>query len=196
MYTTDVYKIYTKCIPHFDKLLYRFCIYKIKRTMSANFYIQNVYKSSSKCGINFVYKHFVYIFYTKVCQNVGYIHFVYKHFVYILYTKVLQNVGCLLCIYKYFVQILYTSCIQNVYKNLLKYEIHFVCKHFVYILYTSVLIYRKCTSQTCIQLVTKFIQNVYTNNCMQNGSLISIYFDPFVVLFLVNHCKQLTLETC
>ena len=29
---------------------------------------------------------------------------------------------------------------------------------------------------------------------MQNGSLISTYFDPFVVHFLVNHCKQLRHE--
>ena len=26
MYATDVYKAYTKCIPHFDKLLYTFCV--------------------------------------------------------------------------------------------------------------------------------------------------------------------------
>ena len=31
------------------------------------------------------------------------------------------------------------------------------------------------------------MQNVYTNNCMQNGSHISTYFDPLVV--------QLSLET-
>ena len=31
---------------------------------------------------------------------------------------------------------------------------------------------------------------------MQNGSLISAYFDSFVVHFLGNHCKQLQLETC
>ena len=41
-------KMYAKCIPHFDKLLYIFCI-------------QNVNKSLSKCGI-----HFVYILYTSV----------------------------------------------------------------------------------------------------------------------------------
>ena len=45
-------------------------------------------------------------------------------------------------------------------------------------------------------LYTEFIQNVDINNCMQNGSLILTYFDPFVVHFLVNHCKQLRLETC
>ena len=26
MYATDVYKMHTKCIPHFDKLLYTFCV--------------------------------------------------------------------------------------------------------------------------------------------------------------------------
>ena len=31
---------------------------------------------------------------------------------------------------------------------------------------------------------------------MQNGSLILKYFDPLVVHFLFNHCKQLRLETC
>ena len=45
-------------------------------------------------------------------------------------------------------------------------------------------------------LYTEFMQNVDINNCMQNGSLILKYFDPFVVHFLVNHCKQLRLETC
>ena len=31
---------------------------------------------------------------------------------------------------------------------------------------------------------------------MQNGSLVSKYYDPFVVHFLFNQCKQLGLETC
>ena len=26
MYATNVYKMHAKCIPHFDKLLYTFCI--------------------------------------------------------------------------------------------------------------------------------------------------------------------------
>ena len=29
------------------------------------------------------------------------------------------------------------------------------------------------------------MQNVYKNNCKQNGSYVSRYFDPFVVYFLV-----------
>lgn len=37
---------------------------------------------------------------------------------------------------------------------------------------------------------------IYTNNCMQTGSLISIYFDLLLVQFLVNNCKQSKLETC
>ena len=31
---------------------------------------------------------------------------------------------------------------------------------------------------------------------MENESLISAYFDPVIVHFLVNHFKQLRLETC
>ena len=56
----NVHKIYTKYITHFDKLLY-------------TFYIQNIYKSLSKCGIYFVYKHLAYILHTSVVyilQNV------------------------------------------------------------------------------------------------------------------------------
>ena len=72
--------------------------------MHAKFCIRNVYKCLSKCGVHFVYKHFAYILYTKVCQNMGYI----------LYTN-----------------ILYTLCIQNVYK-FVKMRNSF-CIHFVYI---------------------------------------------------------------
>ena len=42
--------MYTKCIPHVDRLLY-------------NFYIQNLYKRLPKCGA-----HFVYILY-KFCMH-------------------------------------------------------------------------------------------------------------------------------
>ena len=73
-----------------------------------------------------------------------------------------------------------------------------VCWNVRYILYTSILIYLKRTSLT-LCIYTTYIQNsykMYINNCIQNGSLISTYFDLFVVHFLVNHCKQLRLETC
>ena len=129
--------------------------------------------------------------------------------VYILYTKIVQDV--------------YNWCIQNVYKMYTTFRQAFVyilytkskelCQlNFVYKMYTKVcwnvgyILYTFCIHQFwstksvhhkhyVYNLYTKFIQNVYTNNCMQNGSLISQYFDPFVVHFLVNHCKQLRLET-
>ena len=56
----NVHKIYTKYITYFDKIFY-------------TFYIQNIYKSLSKCGIYFVYKHLAYILHTSVVyilQNV------------------------------------------------------------------------------------------------------------------------------
>ena len=59
-YLQNVYKMYTKCIPHFDKLCIHL-IYKIKRTIAAKFCTRNVYKSLSKCEI-----HFVYILYTSI----------------------------------------------------------------------------------------------------------------------------------
>ena len=64
IYTTDVYKMYTKCIQNVYHISTNFCIhfvYKIKRTMAAKFCIQNVYKSLPKCGI-----HFLYILYTSI----------------------------------------------------------------------------------------------------------------------------------
>ena len=47
-------------------------------------------------------------------------------------------------------------------------------------------------------MYTICVQNsyrIYTNYCMQNVTLISTYFDPVVVLFLGNLCKQLKLKT-
>ena len=58
MYTTNVYKMYTKCIPHFDKLLYTFCIATQLKELWQLFLYTNVYKSLLKCEIHFVYKHF------------------------------------------------------------------------------------------------------------------------------------------
>ena len=88
-------------------ILTSFCIYfvyKIKRTMSAKFCVQNVYKSLSKCGKHFAYKHFVYKMYTKVCQiwDTFCIHFVYINFD-------LQKV--------YIINIIYTICIHNCMQN-------------------------------------------------------------------------------
>ena len=56
------------------------------------------------------------------------------------------------------------------------------CLHFVYINSGST---KSVHHKNCVyNLYTKFIQNVYTNNCMQNRSHISTYFEPFVVHFL------------
>ena len=63
--------MYAKCIQNVYHISTSFCIdfvYKSKRTMPAKFCIQNVCKSLPKCGINFVYKHFVYILYTKFVE--------------------------------------------------------------------------------------------------------------------------------
>ena len=57
-------------------------------------------------------------------------------------------------------------------------------------LYSSILIYKSVHYTSYVyNLYTKFIQNVYTNNCMQNGSLISKYFDQYFLCtsYLVNH---------
>ena len=135
--------------------------------------------------------------------------------VYILYTKIVQDVHKI-----------YKKCIQNVYHISANFCIYFVykikrtmtakfckqmytkvCWNVGFILYTNML-YIFCIHQFLstksihnkhyvYNFYTKFIQNVYTNNCMQNGwILISTSIDPFVVQFLVNHCKQLRLETC
>ena len=141
--------------------------------MPSNFCIQNVYKSLSKCGIHFIYKHFLYILYIKVCRNVGYIlytnilYIFCIHFVCKMYTKVCWNVGYI--------------CIQT-------FSIHFV--------YTSFDVEKVYIINIIYNLYKKFTLNVYANNCIQNGSLISTYFDPFVLHFLDNHCIQIRLETC
>ena len=70
MYTTYVYKMYTKCVQNVNHISTNFCIHfvnKIKRTMAAKFCIQNVYKSLSKCGIYFVYVLDISILIYKKC---------------------------------------------------------------------------------------------------------------------------------
>ena len=102
--TRSIQLMYIKCIQN---------VYKIKKTTPPKFCIQNVYKSLSKCGIHFVYKHFVQILYTKVCRNMEYIlytnilyifciHFVYissdllkADIINIMYTKMyIQIIVC------------------------------------------------------------------------------------------------------
>ena len=118
------------------------------------------------------------------------IHFVYKNCtrcMQLMYTKWMQNVYhistnlCIHFVYKIKRTMPAKFCIQNLYKSLLKCGIHFVYEHFVYILYTSILMYK---------IHTFIYKSLYA------GYLISTYFDPIVVHFLVNHCKHLRLETC
>ena len=130
VYTFCIQKLYKMCI----KLMYRICIphYHIfwrqlyilytkskELQLPAEFCIQNIYKSLSKCGIHFGYKHFVYLHFA-----------VQLHFVYKMYTKVCQNVGYI------FIQISLLKCGIHSYTNIL----------YTYILYTLFLMYKKCTS--------------------------------------------------
>ena len=111
-----IYFVYKNCTRSIQ-LMYIKCIqnvYKIKKTTPPKFCIQNVYKSLSKCGIHFVYKHFVQILYTKVCRNMEYIlytnilYIFCIRFVYKTYTKVCRNVR-----YVLYTNILYTFCLHQ-----------------------------------------------------------------------------------
>ena len=111
-----IYFVYKNCTRSIQ-LMYIKCIqnvYKIKKTTPPKFCIQNVYKSLSKCGIHFVYKHFVQILYSKVCRNMEYIlytnilYIFCIRFVYKMYTKVCRNVG-----YVLYTNILYTFCLHQ-----------------------------------------------------------------------------------
>ena len=99
--------------------------------MPAKFCIQNVYKSLLKCGIHFVYKHFVYILYAKVCRNVGYV----------LYTNILSTLRLSKCeidfVCIHFLHVLYTKCMQKVVEMWDTFVIQTFCIHFVHILYTK-----------------------------------------------------------
>ena len=63
MYTINLYKMYAiyiqNNVSHISTNFFIHYVYNTKRTMIAKFFIQNVCKSLSKCGI-----HFVYILYT------------------------------------------------------------------------------------------------------------------------------------
>ena len=135
------------------------------------------------CEGSFSYGNCVYILYTKIEQDV--------------YNWCIQNVSNMNTIFRQtFVYIFYTklkelSQLKFVYKMCTE-----VCRNVAYILYTDILytfcIYQFWSTKSVLHknyaynLYTKFIQSVYTNNCMQNGSHISTYFDPFVVHFLAN----------
>ena len=83
-------------------------VYKIKRTMPAQFCIQNVCKSLSKCSIHFVYTHFIiYILYTKFCRNVGYILYTFC-----IHNSDLQKACIMNIMYNIFMQNSYKTYIQ------------------------------------------------------------------------------------
>ena len=121
-----------------------------------------------------------------------------KIYIQLMYIKCIKNVfihsSTNFCIY--FVCKIKTmaakNCIQNIYKILSKCRIHFFIETFciiLYILYTNILIYKNVHHKNYVynlNLYTKVIQNVQTNNCMQNGSHIPIYFDLFLVHFLAS----------
>ena len=116
-----------------------------------------------------VYPHrnLVYILYTKLCKtyttDVYKINLTFRQiFAYIFYTK-LKELWQLNFVYK-------------MYRK--------VCWNVGCILYASILIYKKCNiRKTYIHnLYITSMQNLYTNNCQENGSLISTYFDLFVVV--------------
>ena len=72
MYTSDLYKMYVKCVQNVSHISTDFCIhfgYKIKETMAAKFCIQNVYKSLLKCGIHFVYILYASVLIYKKCTS-------------------------------------------------------------------------------------------------------------------------------
>ena len=77
------------------------------------------------------------------------------NFVYKMWTKVCRNVGYIL-----YTNILYTICIHQFWSTK---SVHH--KHYVYNLYT------------------KFMQHVYTNNCIKNRSLISTFFTHLLCTF-------------
>ena len=100
-----------------------------------------------------------------------------------MYTKCIQNVYhistsfCTQFVNKIKRTMPAKFCIQNVYKTLSKCGIHFVDKHFLYILYTSILIY-KTSYRMYIQITVCGMDPIFQH-----------IFGPFVVHFLVNHCK-------
>ena len=119
------------------------------------------------------------------------IHFVYKNCtrcILLVYTKCIQNVYKMYTTFRQaFVYILYTK-LKELWQLNFAYKMYTkVCQNVGYILYTNIL-YIFCIHQSrstksvhhknyVYKLYTKFIQNVYTNNCMQNGSHISTYFE-------------------
>ena len=81
--STDIYKMYTKCIQKFVEIWYTFsiqtfCIHFVYKSLLKygihfvyiqtfyTFFMQNLYKSLTKCGIHFVHINFVYTLYKSI----------------------------------------------------------------------------------------------------------------------------------
>ena len=126
---------------------------------------------TQKSGIHFAYKNCtrcIQVMHAKCIRDIYKIYATFQQTsAYIFYTK-LKEVLQLNFVYKMYTKvcwnvgyILYTFCIHQFWSTK---RVHHT--NYVYILYT------------------KIIQNVYKSNYMQNGSCISTYVDPIVVLFL------------
>ena len=129
-------------------------------------------KKSHKSCIHFVCKNCtrciqqIYTEYTKCIENLS--HILTKFCIhFILYTKIKRTMAAKLCK-------------QNINKSLLECGMYFAYILYIFCIHqfwSTKSVYHKNHAYI---LFTKFIQNVYTNNCVRNGSHISICVDPFV----------------
>ena len=89
----NVYKLYTKCIPPFDKLLYTFCIKNQKNYTSQILHtkcLQTFVEMWYRCFMQTFFWNVEYILYTNMLYTFC-IHFVCK-----MYTRVCRNMGYIL----------------------------------------------------------------------------------------------------
>ena len=129
---------------------------------------------------------FVSKVYTKVCRSVVYIF--YTNIFYTFYIQKFVQLWDTFCIHSVYIS--NTKCTQTFVEMWDTFCIQTFCVYFVYI---------------NSDLLKAYIINIMYTICVQKSykiyiqiivSLIWIYFDSFFVHFLVNHCKQLRLETC
>ena len=98
------------CIQKFVEMWETFCI--------QIFCIHFIYKSLWKCGIHFVYKHFVYILFKKCIQKFDEIWDIFCIQTFYLYTFCIHQFWSTKSVHhKHFVYNLYTKFIQNVCTN-------------------------------------------------------------------------------
>ena len=137
--TRCIQLMYTKCIPHSDKLLHIFCLQNQKNYASKILH--------TKCIQKFVevWDAFCIQMWDTFCIQMWDKFCIYTNILYTFCTLKFVEMSDTFCLYT---NILYTFCIHQFWSTK---SVHH--KHYVYNLYT------------------KFIQNVYTKNCMQNGFL-------------------------